>query len=92
MAKQELKCPHCKQWTAWQGQLYDRCNNCNALLEEEKINKLNKLAAKKEAQEALAQARIAKQNPTVRKISNYAATLFIGIILSIITVVVLVAG
>ncbi|WP_152969680.1 hypothetical protein [Pedobacter sp. Hv1] len=92
MAKQELKCPHCKEWTVWQGQLHDRCINCNALLEEEKINKLNKLAAKKEAQEAVEQAKIAKQNPIVRKISNYAATLFIGIILSIIAVVVLVAG
>ena len=92
MAKQELKCPHCTEWTVWQGQLHDRCNNCKGLLEEEKIHRLNKLTAKKEAQEAVERAKIAKQNPIVRKISNYAATLFIGIILSIIAVVVLVAG
>lgn len=92
MAKRELKCPHCNQWTSWQEQLHDRCQHCNQLLEEDKIKKLKKQEAKRKREEELAQARIAKQNPVLRKVSNYAATLFIGIILSIIAVVVLVAG
>ncbi len=92
MAKRELKCPHCKEWTNWQEQLYDRCEHCKQLLEQEKINRLKQLDAKRTAAEQLAQAKKAKQNPFIHKLSHYAATLFIGIILSIIAVVVLVAG
>lgn len=92
MAKREIKCPHCSNWTAWQEQLYDRCKHCNELLELDKIEKLAAFAAQKEIEEEAERARLASQNPFFRKVSNYAATIFIGFILIITAVIVLAAG
>src|SRR6185312_2573673 len=43
----EIRCPHCGQWTMWQGNIDDRCISCGEFLEtrqfsrevEKKINK-----------------------------------------------------
>jgi hypothetical protein len=43
----EIKCPHCGEWTLWNGQIDDRCLYCGEFLEpqrfsrevEKKINK-----------------------------------------------------
>jgi phage FluMu protein Com len=34
-AKKEIKCPHCKEWTLWRGETYDRCLYCNEFLQNE---------------------------------------------------------
>ncbi|MBS1532458.1 MAG: hypothetical protein JSU01_19300 [Bacteroidetes bacterium] len=47
MSTSEIKCPHCGQWTMWQGDVDDRCINCGEFLDsrrfsrevEKKINK-----------------------------------------------------
>jgi len=92
MGKQEIKCPHCAQWTKWNGALYDRCWQCKGLIEEEKINKIQAYEKKKQIAEELERARIAKQNPFFRKVVTYSSMIFIGFILIIIAIVVLVAG
>lgn len=92
MAKREIKCPHCGSWTAWQGQLHDRCKHCNALLEQDKINKILALEAQKKMKDEVEQARLAKQNPFFRKLGGYASTIFIGFILVITALIVLAAG
>jgi phage FluMu protein Com len=33
--KREIKCPHCKQWTLWNGNINDRCQHCGVFLEKE---------------------------------------------------------
>lgn len=33
--KKEIKCPHCKEWTLWRGETYDRCLYCNEFLQNE---------------------------------------------------------
>jgi hypothetical protein len=30
----EKKCPNCKQWTSWQGNLTDACLHCDTLLQQ----------------------------------------------------------
>jgi hypothetical protein len=47
MSTSEIKCPHCGQWTMWQGGVHDRCINCGEFLDsrtfsrevEKRINK-----------------------------------------------------
>ncbi|SMC97234.1 hypothetical protein [Pedobacter africanus] len=92
MAKREIKCPDCAGWTEWQEQLYDRCKLCNALLEQHKIDKIAELKAQKDIEDEMEQARLAKQNPFLKKLGNYASTLFIGFILLITALIVLAAG
>ncbi|MNL19980.1 hypothetical protein D3C87_1412080 [compost metagenome] len=92
MAKREIKCPHCCEWTEWQEQLHDCCKHCGGLIEQDKINKLKALALQKQIDEELKRARLAKQNPFFRKASNYAATFFIGFILILTALIVLAAG
>ncbi|QNK64072.1 hypothetical protein H7F33_06155 [Pedobacter sp. PAMC26386] len=92
MGKKEIKCPHCKQWTEWEGGLYDRCQNCHELLEQEKINKMISLRERKQAEEAIERLRIENQNPFLRKITDYTTTIFISFILTVIAIVVLMAG
>jgi phage FluMu protein Com len=33
--KREIKCPNCKEWTLWRGEIYDRCLYCNHFLQNE---------------------------------------------------------
>ncbi|MBK0382517.1 hypothetical protein I5M32_06035 [Pedobacter sp. SD-b] len=33
--KREIKCPHCKKWTLWRGETYDRCLYCNEFLQND---------------------------------------------------------
>jgi phage FluMu protein Com len=33
--KREIKCPYCKQWTLWNGNINDRCQHCGVFLEKE---------------------------------------------------------
>lgn len=33
--KREIKCPHCKEWTLWRGEVYDRCLYCGEFLQNE---------------------------------------------------------
>jgi hypothetical protein len=33
----EIRCPHCKQWTLWAGNNYDRCLYCDGFLESERF-------------------------------------------------------
>lgn len=40
MSKREIKCPECKQWTSWNGNIQDRCVFCNELIEKEAFKKL----------------------------------------------------
>ncbi|PYF77046.1 hypothetical protein [Pedobacter nutrimenti] len=92
MSKREIKCPHCAEWVKWEGELYERCIKCNNLLEQEKIDKIKALDALKKAKEEMERARIARQNPFLRKVEDYATSIFIGLIMLIISVVVLAAG
>jgi hypothetical protein len=47
MSVSEIKCPHCGEWTMWNGNIDDRCLNCGEFIEpqrfsrevEKKINK-----------------------------------------------------
>ncbi len=92
MGKLEIKCPHCIQWTLWEGSLQDRCRQCGKLLQEEKINKLEVLEKLRKAKEEIENARIARQHPFLRRISGYAKSVFIGFILIIIAIIVLHTG
>lgn len=92
MAKRETKCPHCKQWTEWQGGLYDCCLHCNELLEKEEISRLQALETQRRIEAEAAQALLDQQNPFLRKLSGYVSLIFIGFILSVIAVVVLFAA
>jgi hypothetical protein len=33
--KREIKCQHCKEWTLWRGEIYDRCLYCGEFLQNE---------------------------------------------------------
>ena len=33
--KREIKCPKCKEWTLWRGEIYDRCLYCGEFLQNE---------------------------------------------------------
>lgn len=92
MTKREIKCSHCREWTEWREQLYDRCKHCDALLEQDKINNLAVFAAQKKIEQEIEQTKLAKQNPFFRKLNNYVATIFIGFILVITALIVLAAG
>lgn len=92
MAKREIKCPHCKNWTSWTEALYDRCKTCNAFIEQEKIDRLNNLAAQKEIDEAIEQIKITHQNPYLRKAGSYAKTIAVGFIAVLTAIIVLAAG
>jgi len=35
----EIKCPHCGQWTMWQGHIDDRCINCGGFLETRRFSR-----------------------------------------------------
>lgn len=37
--KQEIKCPHCHEWTLWQGHIDDRCLYCGEFLKIEDFTK-----------------------------------------------------
>lgn len=37
--KQEIKCPHCHEWTLWRGHIDDRCLYCGEFLEIENFTK-----------------------------------------------------
>jgi len=35
----ELKCPHCGEWTMWNGHVDDRCLNCSEFLEPQRFSR-----------------------------------------------------
>ena len=35
----EIKCPHCGQWSMWQGEVDDRCLYCNGFLEPQRFSR-----------------------------------------------------
>ena|ERR1700749_5073376 len=35
----EIKCPHCRQWTIWQGDVDDRCLNCGEFIEPNRFSR-----------------------------------------------------
>lgn len=35
----ELKCPHCGEWTMWNGLVDDRCLNCSEFLEPQRFSR-----------------------------------------------------
>ncbi|MVN22493.1 hypothetical protein [Mucilaginibacter arboris] len=37
--KQEIKCPHCHEWTLWRGHIDDRCLYCGEFLEIENFTR-----------------------------------------------------
>ncbi len=37
--KREIKCPFCKKWTLWRGDLHDRCLYCGEFLQNEAFTK-----------------------------------------------------
>jgi hypothetical protein len=39
MSVSEIKCPHCGQWTMWQGHIDDRCINCGEFLERRRFSR-----------------------------------------------------
>ncbi|HYK76345.1 MAG TPA: hypothetical protein VEV16_05165 [Daejeonella sp.] len=57
MSKREIKCPECKQWTTWNGNIQDRCLFCNELIEKE--------AFKKQAAKETLQAISANKRPDI---------------------------
>lgn len=46
--KQEIKCPHCHEWTLWRGRIDDRCLYCNGFLKVEDFTKSVEIKIKKE--------------------------------------------
>ncbi len=46
--KQEIKCPHCHEWTLWRGRIDDRCLYCNGFLKVEDFTKSVEVKIKKE--------------------------------------------
>ncbi|MGN6637473.1 MAG: hypothetical protein ACTHJ8_01065 [Mucilaginibacter sp.] len=34
----EIKCPHCGQWTSWQGHTDDKCQHCNNYVEPHRFS------------------------------------------------------
>jgi len=39
MSTSEIKCPHCGQWTMWQGDVDDRCINCGEFLDSRRFSR-----------------------------------------------------
>jgi hypothetical protein len=39
MSTREIKCPHCGEWTMWQGDVDDRCINCSEFLEPRRFSR-----------------------------------------------------
>jgi hypothetical protein len=35
----EIKCPHCGEWTLWNGHIDDRCLYCNGFLEPQRFSR-----------------------------------------------------
>lgn len=35
----EIKCPHCRQWTTWQGGVDDRCLHCGEFIEPNRFSR-----------------------------------------------------
>jgi hypothetical protein len=35
----EIKCPHCGEWTLWDGRIDDRCFNCDSFLEPRRFSR-----------------------------------------------------
>ena len=35
----EIKCPHCGQWTMWDGKIDDRCLHCDGFLETRQFSR-----------------------------------------------------
>jgi len=35
----EIKCPHCGEWTMWQGDVDDRCLYCDGFLEPQRFSR-----------------------------------------------------
>lgn len=35
----EIKCPHCGEWTMWQGNVDDRCLNCDQFIEPNRFSR-----------------------------------------------------
>lgn len=46
--KQEIKCPHCHEWTLWRGHIDDRCLYCGEFLETENFTKSIETQIKRE--------------------------------------------
>lgn len=38
MSIREIKCPHCGEWTMWEGKVDDRCINCGEFLEPKRFS------------------------------------------------------
>lgn len=38
MSIREIKCPHCGEWTMWEGKVDDRCINCGEFLEPQRFS------------------------------------------------------
>jgi len=49
--KQEIKCPHCHEWTLWRGHIDDRCLYCGEFLEIEKFTKSVETKIEREVKE-----------------------------------------
>ena|ERR1700739_3724968 len=39
MSVREIKCPHCGEWTMWEGKIDDRCINCGEFLEPRRFSR-----------------------------------------------------
>jgi len=46
--KQEIKCPHCHEWTLWRGHIDDRCLYCGEFLEIENFTRSIETKIKRE--------------------------------------------
>lgn len=92
MAKREIKCPHCNNWTVWKEALYDQCLSCNKYIKQDKINVLNVTAAQEKLDKEKEFASSANQNPYLRKAKGYAKTISIGFITVLMALIALAAG
>jgi len=45
----EIKCPQCGKWTLWEGDVDDRCLNCNSFLESHSFSRGIEKKAREEA-------------------------------------------
>jgi predicted RNA-binding Zn-ribbon protein involved in translation (DUF1610 family) len=39
MSVSEIKCPHCGEWTMWQGRVDDRCISCGEFIEPNRFSR-----------------------------------------------------
>lgn len=81
MGKQEIRCPHCNNYTEWQGNLDDRCLHCGGLIQEKEIEMMNLKNKAKEIKEAEERKRIEKQHPFQRIATKYLKITFISFVL-----------